>query len=274
MIELRVLELLCARFCHEMVSPVGAIGNGVELLDEDDPEFVREAIALIGQSARTASRRLQFYRFAYGTAPTASNVTPRELLLGFLEGGKVGADWEASVSSLSSEWQRLACNLAVLAAETLPRGGRIAVRSGPVSGRGVEVEASGESVSVNRDVAAALAGNVNPAELSSRTIHGHVTAKFAEQLGAVATLAESGPSRALFVASQRYRPYPAIGRPRGASANCFLMGFRQFSGTCRRVRPVAPARLVARRGPKKWTICSANSSPRRTRTSRCWIASL
>lgn len=203
MIELRVLELLCARFCHEMVSPVGAIGNGVELLDEDDPEFVREAIALIGQSARTASRRLQFYRFAYGTAPAASNVTARELLMGFLEGGKVAADWDPAVSSLSSEWQRLACNLAVVAAETLPRGGRIAVRSAPIGGRGVEVEASGESVLVNRDVVAALAGSVSSGELTSRTIHGHVTAKFAEQLGAIAALAESGPSRALFAASER-----------------------------------------------------------------------
>jgi len=201
MIELRVLELLCARFCHEMVSPVGAIGNGVELLDEDDPEFVREAIALIGQSARTASRRLQFYRFAYGTSPTASNVTPRELLLGFLEGGKVAADWEPAVSSLSSEWQRLACNLAVVAAEALPRGGRIAVRS--TGAAGVEIEASGETVLVNRDVMAALAGTAKASELTSRTIHGHVTAKFAEQLGAFATLSESGPNRALFVASGR-----------------------------------------------------------------------
>ncbi len=203
MIELRVLELLCARFCHEMVSPVGAIGNGVELLDEDDPEFVREAIKLIGQSARTASRRLQFYRFAYGTAPTASNVTPRELLMGFLEGGKVTGDWEPAVSSLSSEWQRLACNLAVIAAEALPRGGRIAVRTGMVRGRGVEVEAAGETVLVNRDVAAALSGTASTAELNSRTIHGHVTAKFAEQMGAVAALADSAPGRALFVASER-----------------------------------------------------------------------
>jgi histidine phosphotransferase ChpT len=203
MIELRVLELLCARFCHEMVSPVGAIGNGVELLDEDDPEFVREAIQLIGQSARTASRRLQFYRFAYGTAPTASNFTPRDLLLGFLEGGKVAADWEPAVSSLSSEWQRLACNLAVLAAEALPRGGRIAVRAAAAGLSGVEVEAAGENVLVNRDVAAALAGTATVPELTSRTIHGHVTAKFAEQLGAVAAVSESGPGRALFAASQR-----------------------------------------------------------------------
>jgi len=201
MIELRVLELLCARFCHEMVSPVGAIGNGVELLDEDDPDFVREAIALIGQSARTASRRLQFYRFAYGTALTASNAAPRELLLGFLDGGKVAGDWEPAVSSLSPEWQRLACNLAVIAAETLPRGGRIAVR--PIPGGGVEVEASGDSVLVNREVVAALAGTADATELNSRTIHGHVTAKFAEQLGAIAALSESSPSRALFVASER-----------------------------------------------------------------------
>jgi histidine phosphotransferase ChpT len=201
MIELRVLELLCARFCHEMVSPVGAIGNGVELLDEDDPEFVKQAIQLIGQSARTASRRLQFYRFAYGTAPTASGVTPRELLMGFLEGGKVVADWEPAVSTLSSEWQRLACNLAVVAMEMLPRGGRIALRSAGTAGPGLQVEASGEAVLVNRDVVTALSGGASAAELTSRTIHGHVTAKFAEQLGAKAALAESGPSRALFVAS-------------------------------------------------------------------------
>ena len=203
MIELRVLELLCARFCHEMVSPVGAIGNGVELLDEDDPEFVKQAIQLIGQSARTASRRLQFYRFAYGTAPTASGVTPRELLMAFLEGGKVTADWEAAVSALSSEWQRLACNLAVVAMEMLPRGGRIALRSAGTAAPGLEVEAAGDSVLVNKDVIAALAGGVSATELTSRTIHGHVTAKFAEQLGVAATLSESGPSRALLVASGR-----------------------------------------------------------------------
>ena len=203
MIELRVLELLCARFCHEMVSPVGAIGNGVELLDEDDPEFVKQAIELIGQSARTASRRLQFYRFAYGTAPTAASTTPRDLLMAFLEGGKVAADWEPAVSSLSLEWQRLACNLAVIATEMLPRGGRIALRSAGPAGPGFSVEAAGETVLVNRDVVTALAGQASVAELNSRTIHGHVTAKFAEQLGAAAILAESGPSRALFVASER-----------------------------------------------------------------------
>jgi len=65
-IDLRLLELLAARLCHELIGPVAAIGNGVELLAEEDPDFVREAVALVEESARKANRRLQFYRFAYG----------------------------------------------------------------------------------------------------------------------------------------------------------------------------------------------------------------
>jgi len=204
MIELRVLELLCARFCHEMVSPVGAVSNGVELLDEDDPDFVREAMALIGQSARTASRRLQFYRFAYGTTPVAGNMRPRDLLMGLLEGGKVSAEWGEGVSALSPEWQRIACNLAVIAAESLPRGGRIVVQ-GAAGGApaGVAIEALGDPILVNQDMVAALAGTVSPADLTSRTIHGYVTAKFAEQMGATAGLKESGPGKAVFSSQLR-----------------------------------------------------------------------
>ena len=63
---LRVVELLAARLCHDLISPVAAIANGAELLGEDDPDFVREAVALVGNSAREANARLQFFRFAYG----------------------------------------------------------------------------------------------------------------------------------------------------------------------------------------------------------------
>src|SRR2546422_11320476 len=73
-IDMRVLELLTARLCHELSAPIAAINNGVELLAEEDSDpgsspgtsFMRDAAALIGDSARRASSRLQFYRFAYG----------------------------------------------------------------------------------------------------------------------------------------------------------------------------------------------------------------
>lgn len=201
MIDLRVLELLCARFCHEMVSPVGAINNGVELLGEDDPDFVRDAIALLEQSARTASRRLQFYRFAYGTGSNAADVSPRDLLLGLLEGGKVACDWAEPVGALSLAWQRVACNLAVLAADALPRGGHIGVRR--VEGEGIAVEAAGEIAQVNPEIVAALTGTATPAELTSRTVHAYVTAKFAEAAGARLVLSDVMAGRVAFLAAPR-----------------------------------------------------------------------
>ena len=61
--------LLCSRVCHDVISPVGAIVNGLEVLeDEDDPSMRDVALELIKKSARSASARLQFCRLAFGAA--------------------------------------------------------------------------------------------------------------------------------------------------------------------------------------------------------------
>jgi histidine phosphotransferase ChpT len=203
-IELRVLELLNARLCHELVSPIGAINNGVELLDDDDPEFVRDAIRLIGQSARKAGQRLQFYRFAYGTTTSSSGTAAGnggDLAQGLLEGGKVRCDWAAEAVTLPVDWQRLACNMLVLAAEALPRGGTVVVRPLHGGASGIEVAAEGESVNLSPDLRAALDPGVAVEQLTSRTVHAYFTARLATQLGAVITLAEAAPQRALFRAA-------------------------------------------------------------------------
>ena len=204
MVEWRVLELLSARLCHELVSPVGAINNGVELLAEEDPDFVREAVDLIGQSARTAGRRLQFYRFAYGTAASASGAAPalaRELADGLFEGGKLRCEWAAEAATLPLEWQRLACNMLVLAGDVLPRGGSLLVRPLGVGMSGVEVAAEGDVVNVTPELRAALATGASVAELTSRNIQGYFTAQLAGQLGASLALVEADPRRALFRAA-------------------------------------------------------------------------
>lgn len=204
MIEFRVLELLNARLCHELVSPVGAINNGVELLDDDDPDFVRDAIQLIGQSARKAGQRLQFYRFAYGTTATSSGSAAgsgRDLAAGLLEGGKVRCDWSPEAATLPADWQRLACNMLVLAAEILPRGGVILVRPLRAGASGIEVAAEGESVNVSPELRAALDRSAGIEDLTSRTVHAYFTAALAHQLGAAVALAEVEPQRALFRAS-------------------------------------------------------------------------
>ena len=125
---MRVLELLNARLCHELISPVGAINNGVELMAEEeaDAHFQRDAMKLIANSARTAGRRLNFYRFAYGSG-RGSTGKDAALLLGRRQGQ---ADWTDAASALPVEWRRLACNMVVLAAEALPRGGSLQVTAG------------------------------------------------------------------------------------------------------------------------------------------------
>jgi histidine phosphotransferase ChpT len=203
-IEFRVLELLNARLCHELVSPIGAINNGVALLDDDDPDFVRDAIKLIGQSARKAGQRLQFYRFAYGTTTSSSGSAAGnggELAAGLLEGGKVRCEWASEATTLPADWQRLACNMLVLAAEVLPRGGTVLVRPLHGGASGIEVEAEGESVNPSPEMRAALDPNGPVEQLTSRTVHAYFTAKLAAQLGAGLQLAEAASQRVLFRAA-------------------------------------------------------------------------
>ncbi len=200
-VEFRILDLLCGRLCHELVSPVGAINNGVELLDEADPEFVKEALALIGQSARKAAQRLQFYRFAYGTAGAGRGPATegRALSAALLEGGKVQCEWNTAAAALELPWQRVGCNLVVLAAEALPRGGKVTVEPS-AGGVGIEVAAHGDSINLGDEMRAALAGDIAAGDVTSRTVHAFYTAHLARHLGARVSLAMAGPGRAVFAA--------------------------------------------------------------------------
>jgi histidine phosphotransferase ChpT len=205
LVEMRVVELLNARLCHELVSPVGAINNGVELLDEEDPDFVRDAIQLIGQSARKASQRLQFYRFAYGTnasaGPGGAPASGRDLSVGLFEETKVRCDWQAGAATLPSDWQRLACNMLVLAGEALPRGGSVVVRPLRAGVSGIEVVAEGENVNITPEMRLALEAAAPVGDLTSRTIQAYFAARLAGQLGAVLALVEAEPQRAMFRAA-------------------------------------------------------------------------
>lgn len=203
LIDLRVVELLCARLCHELVSPVGAINNGVELLLEEDQEFAKEATKLIGESARKAGRSLMFYRFAYGSASGAvsdAGAKAREVALGLLEGGKVRCDWSDAMTALPSAWQKLACNTLIVAAEALTRGGTVLVRPVANGANGIEVTAEGEGINFSAELQAALADDASVAALTTRTVQGYFTAQLALALGARLVLSLPRPNRAVFAA--------------------------------------------------------------------------
>lgn len=197
LIDLKVVELLAARLCHELISPIGAIANGVELLGEDDPDFVRDATALIGQSAKKAGQRLQFYRFAYGSSATgrAAGTDPRELVAGLLDGGKLSCEWQDEALALPVEWQKLACNMVVLAAEALPRGGTITVSARLPGPHRIEIVGVGDAVNLTDEGRAAVALKANLADLTSRTVQGYFTASLAGALGATLALGELAPGQ-------------------------------------------------------------------------------
>jgi len=180
-LEVRLLELLTARICHELAGSISAVVNGVELITEEDPDFAADALRLVGSSARTASRRLQFYRFAYGSLPGEG--TPkshgRDLAMKFFEGGNVECDWPESETGYSVELQRLACVLLVAAAEALPRGGTVALRG---LAPGLLVEATGETVRMLPDAQAGFRPDLAIENLTARGVHANLCQRFAATL--------------------------------------------------------------------------------------------
>ena len=134
-VELEALDLaalLCSRVCHDIISPVGAIINGLEVLDEDNSEEMREfANGLIKRSARQASAKLQFARLAFGAAGSAGAEIDlgdaQKVATGYMEGEKAEFSWEAPRVLMPKNLVKLLLNLILLANAAIPRGGTIHV---------------------------------------------------------------------------------------------------------------------------------------------------
>ncbi|WP_290687901.1 MULTISPECIES: histidine phosphotransferase family protein [unclassified Haematobacter] len=120
--------LIGSRICHDLISPLGAIGNGLELLRmTGDP--AGEEMSLIGDSVAHANARIRFFRIAYGMAGAEQSVAPgelREIVEGLWGQGRIQVDWLAA--STSRQEVKLALLLLQCLETALPRGGRIEVR--------------------------------------------------------------------------------------------------------------------------------------------------
>ena len=206
LIEMRILELLTTRLCHELSGPVAAINNGIELLDEDleagtppGPGFVRDAVALVSDSAHRARNRLQFYRFAYGFSRLGARTgpPPHELATALFAARSIAFDYADSARTMSPHWQKLACNLLPVGADTLPRGGRLAVSANPLT-----IEAAGEAAALTAEAHAALMLAPPVTELTARTVQPYFTGLLAKTLGCrlIAT-AEPGRVRLTAIAN-------------------------------------------------------------------------
>jgi len=173
---LDLASLLCSRLCHDLLSPVGALSNGLELLaDEKDPEMRQRCFELLEQSAKASADKLKFFRLAFGAAGGFGDQVPvveARQLIDALAGsnGRVTVNWMFGVDSLAKPAVKAMLNLALIGLDALVRGGTldigVEVRDGVAE---IVVRAAGQRVAFDPAIGQALEGTLPSAELSSRT---------------------------------------------------------------------------------------------------------
>jgi histidine phosphotransferase ChpT len=126
-------SLLCSRLCHDLMSPVGALNNGIELLaDESDPEMREKCLELLAESARASANKLKFFRLAFGAAGGFGEEVDTHEAEAALEGifgaeRRIELGWVVSDDKLPKGAVKLLLNLALLAGDALVRGGSLDV---------------------------------------------------------------------------------------------------------------------------------------------------
>jgi histidine phosphotransferase ChpT len=162
--SLDLAALLCSRVCHDVISPVGAIVNGLEVLAEEKDAGMRDfALELINKSAKTASARLQFARIAFGAAGSAGSAIDtgdaEQVAKGFLNDDKLRLIWTGPRLLMPKNRVKLLLNLLVVAASCIPRGGSIdCVIEGDADHPTFTITASGKNARIPHGVELSLAG--------------------------------------------------------------------------------------------------------------------
>jgi histidine phosphotransferase ChpT len=174
---LDLAALLCSRVCHDLISPTGAIVNGLEVLEEEesDEETKSFALALIKKSAKAASARLQFCRLAFGAAGSAGAQIDlgdaQAMARAFIEDDKTKLVWNLPRVLLPKNRVKLLLNMLIIACQTIPRGGTLAV--GPVGegeSMGFRIAASGLNARIPQAVPALLEGTSESGSVDAHAI--------------------------------------------------------------------------------------------------------
>lgn len=188
--SLDLASLLCSRLCHDLLSPVGALSNGLELLaEEKDPEMRKRCMELLEQSAKTSADKLKFFRLAFGaaggfgeTVPVAEARSLVDALVG--NNGRVSVNWMFGIDSLAKPAVKTLLNLALIGLDALVRGGTLdigaEVRDGVAE---IVVRAAGQRVAFDPAIGQALEGTLPSAELSSRTAPAAMVQQLAASVG-------------------------------------------------------------------------------------------
>lgn len=187
--QLRIAQLLCSRLCHDLISPIGAINNGLELVSEDK-SILDEAISLIGQSTQQASSRLAYYRLAFGGTDINEQTDfsqIQSLIQDFFGDGKVeisfGETFTPNEFLVSKLFAKLILNLSLVAAESLPRGGTMEIVTERSTGHRFHVSLAGRGCSLGDEVPNLLSGRISVADIDVKRVVPYLCYGIASQLG-------------------------------------------------------------------------------------------
>lgn len=181
-------SLMCARICHDLLSPVSALGTAIEVLnDENNPEMHEDAIELIKSSAGQTSGKLQFLRLAFGAGgSTAGRVgldALEKLVEGQYGGGKHQFNWNVKVDDIEKLHGRILLNMMMIAVTSIPRGGEVTVRVEEKAGATIlTLDATGPKARIADMIKTTLGGRMPEDGFDGRSIQPFFTAMLVREV--------------------------------------------------------------------------------------------
>lgn len=186
-IPTRASEILISKICHDLVSPVGAVNNGIEFLSEMGAEGLQDGLGLIQHSARQSSVRLQLFRMCYGAGGSDAKVTGKtiyETFMHYVEGTKCAMEWDLMNAmpdhDLQAGYLKTLLNLMVFAQESMPKGGVVTVT---MDGETMVVTGKGEVIKPKDGSIEAFNNDLPVEDLTPKAIHGFITRAYADLFG-------------------------------------------------------------------------------------------
>jgi histidine phosphotransferase ChpT len=195
---LDLAALLCSRVCHDLISPVGAVVNGIEVMEDDADEQTKIfALDLIRKSATTASSRLQFCRLAFGAAGSAGAAIDtgdaEGVARGMMEDDKLKLTWSLPRVLLPKNRVKLLLNMLLLASGTIPRGGNLVIEAiGAGDTMGFKIISTGMNARIAPAVPALIAGDNGGNPIDAHAIQPFYTGLLARTCGMTVALAPEG----------------------------------------------------------------------------------
>lgn len=176
-----IAGLVGARICHDLISPIGAISNGVELLTLTETAVTPE-LQLINDSVAGASAKVKFLRVAFGYASAEQTMGPAEIrtILKEAEAGRrLRYDWTLEEAATRSEVRCAFLGLLCLQS-AMPMGGTVTIQS---SGGVWTLFGQTETLKMESGLWSALVGQGAFDDLSPSDVHFALLPHAARDLG-------------------------------------------------------------------------------------------